>query len=184
MSKKNKQGYPFSTATTEAPLCESNRRETVRNQPITRVRAKLGVELDRKRAREKRVGESWRREGTAAHMWRRGEGESCYRQSSAVEEARPSTGRGGGWKVWKILERERGDCVILSLMWPRTLGDLQAVWLGILLQKLRKTEKRCLTHKSSKLTQQDVFCDLERERKQVDTTLEAVDMATFFKLKA
>lgn len=38
----------------------------------------------------------------------------------------------------------------------------------------------------SKLTQQDFFCDLERrsERTKEDTTLEAVDTATFFKLKA
>lgn len=71
---------------------------------------------------------------------------------------------------------------------PEPSGDLQAVWLGILLQKLRKMEKRCLSQMSSKLTQQDVFCDLEREKEREetkgDTTLEAVDMATFFKLKA
>lgn len=38
---------------------------------------------------------------------------------------------------------------------------------------------------SSKLTQQDVFCDLEREREKTkgDTTLEAVDMATFLNSK-
>lgn len=29
--KKNKKGYLFSTATTEAPLCESNRREKPTN---------------------------------------------------------------------------------------------------------------------------------------------------------
>lgn len=32
--------------------CVKVTRETVRNQPITRVRAKMGVELDRTRARE------------------------------------------------------------------------------------------------------------------------------------
>ncbi len=47
----------------------------MRNQPITRVRAKMGVELDRKRARDERAGGWWRREGTAAHTRRRGEGE-------------------------------------------------------------------------------------------------------------
>lgn len=39
--------------------------------------------------------------------------------------------------------------------------------MRILLQKLRKMEKkRCLTQKSSKLTQQDVLCDLEGERER------------------
>lgn len=69
----------------------------MRNQPITRVRAKMGVELDRKRARDetRRAGGWWRREGTAAHTRRRGVGESCHCRSSAVGEARPSTGQGG-----------------------------------------------------------------------------------------
>lgn len=156
------------------------------NQPITRVRAKMGVELDRMRARQERVEGWWRREGTAAHTRRRGEGEklslseqhSCWGEtfdrSRRVEGPNNPGARGGG-----------GGCVISSLVCPWTLGDLQAVWLGILLQKLRKMEKRCLTQMSSKLTQQDVFCDLEGERVKTkgDTTLEAVDMATFLNSK-
>ena len=48
-----------------------------------------------------------------------------------------------------------------------------------------------VSHTTSKLTRQDVFCDLERERERerergktkADTTLEAVEMATFLNSK-
>lgn len=189
ITKKNKHGYPFSTATTEAPLCESNRRETVRNQPITRVRAKMGIELDRKRAREERVGGWWRREGTAALTRRHGEGEKLSlterrsQRGETFDRSRKVEGpNDSGWG--------KGQGVTVSSCpscGPEPSWALQAVWLGILLQKLRKMEKRCLSQTSSKLTQQDIFCDLERNRGREetkgDTTLEAVDMATFLNSK-
>lgn len=76
----------------------------MRNQPITRVRAKMGVELDRKRAREERVGGWWRREGTAAQRRRHGEGEKLSEQRSwrgeTLDRSKrvegPSDSRGGG----------------------------------------------------------------------------------------
>ena len=131
----------------------------MRNQPITRVRAKNGSRAGQeasKRRQEREAGG-----GEKALLLTR-EGESCRRQSSAVGEARPSTGQrrregpsdpGEGATV--------SSCPMCA---PEPLWDLQAVWLEILLQKLRKMEKRCLTLMSSKLTRQDVFCDLEREK--------------------
>lgn len=158
----------------------------MRNQPITRVRAKMGVELDRKRARDEsgRLVEERRRCRSHAKTWRRrkavvvGAAQLERRDLGQVKEGGRSErfwrGRGKGATV--------SSCPSCA---PEPSWDLQAVWLGILLQKLRKMEKRCLTQMFSKLTQQDVFCDLERERenKKGDTTLEAVDMATFLNSK-
>lgn len=145
----------------------------------------MGVELDRKWARDEKSGrqaEERRHCCSHAKTWRR----KCVGGGAAQLERRDlrqvkEGGRSKGF--WRAAEG--GDCVILSLVCPWTLADLQVVWLGILLQKLRKMEKSCLTKMFSKLTQQDFFCDLERERERTkeDTTLEAVDMATFLNSK-
>lgn len=84
------------------------------------------------------------------HSWR---GET-FDRSRRVEGPNDS----GGARVATV-----SSCPLCA---PEPSWDLQAVWLGILLQKLRKMERRCLSQMSSKLTQQDVFCDLERERER------------------
>lgn len=157
----------------------------MRNQPITRVRAKMGVELDRKRAREEsgRLVErrhccshakTWRRRKLSSPEQRSWRGETLNR--SRRVEGPSDSGVGRGATVSSCPSRA-----------PEPSGIPRPVWLGILLQKLRKMEKKRVSHtqKSSKLTQQDVLCDLERERGKTkgDTTLEAVDMATFLNSK-
>jgi len=108
-----------------------------------------------------------------------GDGENCRWRSSAVGEARPPTGQ-ESWKVRMFLEGRRRVAVSSCpscAFW--TLWDLQALWLGTLLQKLRKTEKKCLTQMSSSLTCRMSSVSLRvREKTKEDTALEAVDMAT------
>lgn len=109
----------------------------MRNQPITRVRVKMGVELDRTRARRKE--------------WETGRGEKALlltREDIAKEKAvvlgaaqlgevRPSTGRGGRKDLRHSGEGKGTDCVILSLACPRTLGSPGGV-VGILAPKAEK----------------------------------------------
>lgn len=135
----------------------------MRNQPITRVRAKLGVELDRERAR--------RRE------WEAGGGEKALllsREDVAKEKAvvlgaaqleRRDLGQveegERSEKFWR--EGKGGDCVILFLVSPRNPRRSPGGVVGNLAPKAEKDgEEVSHSKKSSKLTQQGrLLCDLE-----------------------
>lgn len=89
----------------------------MRNQPITRVRAKLGVELDRKRARDETSGrraEERRHCCSQVMTWRR----KCVVSAAQLERRDlrqvKESGRSKGF--WRVAEG--GDCVILSLVCP------------------------------------------------------------------
>ncbi|TMS09581.1 Homer protein-like protein 3 [Larimichthys crocea] len=104
----------------------------------------MGVELDRKRARDEsgRLVEERRRCRSHAKTWRRrkavvvGAAQLERRDLGQVKEG------GRSERFW----RGRGKGATVSscpLCAPEPSWDLQAVWLGILLQKLRKMEKSC-----------------------------------------
>lgn len=101
----------------------------------------MGVELDRTRARDERLVEERRRHccSHAKKTWRRRKLSLSGQRSKERRDLRRVEEGGRSERFWR--GRRGGDCVILSLACPWTLGDLQAGWLGILLQKLRKMEK-------------------------------------------
>lgn len=92
----------------------------------------MGVELDRKLARDRGAGGWWRAEGTAAQTQRRGEGEGL---SLSAQRS---------WRGEAVGGSQRGETLSSCPACLWTCTDLQAVWL---LQKLRKTEKRWLAEK-------------------------------------
>lgn len=144
----------------------------------------MGVELDRKRARDEGAGGWWRRRrhcSSHAKTWRRRK--CCRCRRSTVREARPSTGprRAEGPKdfgglrkrvtvsscplcapePWRISRQECGweSC---SKSWER--------WRRGVSQKCPPSQR----NRTSSVTWS------ERGRTKEDTTLEAVDGATFY----
>lgn len=109
--------------------------------------------------------------------------EKAVSRSSTAGEARPSTGRRGGGKVWKILEREGAALSSCSRCGPEPRGS-PGIVVGNLAPKAEKDEEVSHTQVLQANLTGRLLSLGEKERKQVDPTLEAVDMATFFKLKA
>lgn len=149
----------------------------------------MGVELDRKRAREE---ESGRRESTAARVRRRGEG--CRRRQEQRSYERRDLGQveAGGRSEW-FWSREKGETVSSCPPGaPKTCGiSRRCGWESCSKSWERWRRRWCLTEVlQANSTGRPLWLGgRERERKREgektkgDTTLEAVDMATFLNSK-
>lgn len=144
----------------------------------------MGVELDRKRARDVRTGSWWRREGTAALTRRHGEGEkpSLSEQRSWRCETFGAVSEGGRseW-FWRLGEGGWQCHLVPSVPLNPTGISRRYGWESC--SKSWERWRRGVSQMSSKLTQQDVFCDLERENRRGHNSWSSW-YGNFFKLKA